>query len=79
MMQAVTPAFMLKMPWPKSLPSAIQGVKGSRVQPLASGSMSMWPFSMMERPPPVPGRRAMVCLRPGSISCSVTARPCAPR
>ena len=38
---AVTPAFMLKMPWPKSLPSAIHGVNGSRVQPLASGSMSM--------------------------------------
>ena len=33
MMQAVTPAFMLKMPWPKSLPSAIHGSKGSRVQP----------------------------------------------
>src|SRR5262249_54748703 len=64
-MHAVTPAFMLKTPWPKILPSAIQGVKGSRVQPLARGSMSMCPLSMMERPPPGPGEPGHRLFPPG--------------
>ena len=37
--------------------------------------MSVWPFSMRLAPPPVPRSVAIVCKRPGSISCRSTCVP----
>ena len=47
-----TPAFMLRMPPPKIRLPSTEGVQGSRLQPMARGSMSMWPLNMSDLPPP---------------------------
>ena len=55
-----TPAFMLRMPPPNMRLPSMEGVQGSRFQPIARGSMSMWPLNMRDLPPPLPLRVAMV-------------------
>ena len=55
-----TPPFMLNAPPPYSRSPSQLGVHGSRFQPMASGSMSMCPFSIRLFPPPEPLSVAIV-------------------
>ena len=56
-MQA-TPPFISTVPLPRTKPSATTGVNGSLIQCSGApgGTTSMWPVSMIERPPPLPLR-----------------------
>ena len=47
-----TPAFILRMPPPNMRLPSMEGVQGSRFQPMARGSMSIWPLNMRDLPPP---------------------------
>ena len=58
---ATTPAFMSAAPRPYMRPSSISAPHGSCVQlrSTPSGTTSMWPLKVSERPPPAPRRIAV--------------------
>ena len=58
---ATTPAFMSAAPRPYMRPSAISAPHGScdQLRSTPTGTTSMWPLKVSERPPPVPRRIAV--------------------